>query len=118
MVISWVKSLQRVKVIWTNDSTEPDNYTAPPKEGNVTFKKNSVEPDGYQPEDKFATVHYTVSVDGSSIEGLSDKKCSCGTFWQYGNVRQKKESRKKVRRTSRADWQWLMMKRVYLTREN
>ena len=61
------------KVIWTNDSTEPDNYTAPPKEGNVTFKKNSAEPDGYQPEDKFATVHYTVSVEGSSIEGLSDK---------------------------------------------
>ena len=51
------------KVIWTNDSTEPDNYTAPPKEGNVTFKKNSAEPDGYQPEDKFATVHYTVSVE-------------------------------------------------------
>ena len=38
------------KVIWTNDSTEPDNYTAPPKEGNVTFKKNSAEPDGYQPK--------------------------------------------------------------------
>lgn len=72
------------KVIWTNDSTEPDNYTAPPKEGNVTFKKNSVEPDGYQPEDKFATVHYTVSVDGSSIEGLSDKNVPAAKFGSSG----------------------------------
>ena len=104
------------KVIWTNDSTEPDNYTAPPKEGNVTFKKNSAEPDGYQPEDKFATVHYTVSVEGSSIEGLSDKKCSCGTFGSTGTSSKRKSQ--KVRRTSRAVWQWLMMKRVYLTHEN
>lgn len=72
------------KVIWTNDSTEPDNYTAPPKEGNVTFKKNSVEPDGYQPEDKFATVHYTVSVEGSSIEGLSDKSAPAAKFGSTG----------------------------------
>lgn len=72
------------KVIWTNDSTEPDNYTAPPKEGNVTFKKNSVEPDGYQPEDKFATVHYTVSVEGSSIEGLSDKSAPAAKFGSSG----------------------------------
>lgn len=72
------------KVIWTNDSTEPDNYTAPPKEGNVTFKKNSAEPDGYQPEDKFATVHYTVSVEGSSIEGLSDKSAPAARFGSSG----------------------------------
>ena len=72
------------KVIWTNDSTEPDNYTAPPKEGNVTFKKNSAEPDGYQPEDKFATVHYTVSVEGSSIEGLSDKSAPAAKFGSTG----------------------------------
>ena len=72
------------KVIWTNDSTEPDNYTAPPKEGNVTFKKNSAEPDGYQPEDKFATVHYTVSVEGSSIEGLSDKNVPAAKFGSTG----------------------------------
>ena len=72
------------KVIWTNDSTEPDNYTAPPKEGNVTFKKNSAEPDGYQPEDKFATVHYTVSVEGSSIEGLSDKNVPAAKFGSSG----------------------------------
>lgn len=72
------------KVIWTNDSTEPDNYTAPPKEGNVTFKKNSAEPDGYQPEDKFATVHYTVSVEGSSIEGLSDKSVPAAKFGSSG----------------------------------
>ena len=72
------------KVIWTNDSTEPDNYTAPPKEGNVTFKKNSAEPDGYQPEDKFATVHYTVSVEGSSIEGLSDKSAPAARFGSTG----------------------------------
>ena len=72
------------KVIWTNDSTEPDNYTAPPKEGNVTFKKNSAEPDGYQPEDKFATVHYTVSVEGSSIEGLSDKSAPAAKFGSSG----------------------------------
>ena len=72
------------KVIWTNDSTEPDNYTAPPKEGNVTFKKNSAEPDGYQPEDKFATVHYTVSVEGSSIEGLSNKSVPAAKFGSTG----------------------------------
>ena len=78
------------KVIWTNDSTEPDNYTAPPKEGNVTFKKNSAEPDGYQPEDKFATVHYTVSVDGSSIEGLSDKSAPAARFGSTGTFVKKK----------------------------
>ena len=78
------------KVIWTNDSTEPDNYTAPHKEGNVTFKKNSVEPDGYQPEDKFATVHYTVSVDGSSIEGLSDKSAPAARFGSTGTFVKKK----------------------------
>lgn len=72
------------KVIWTNDSTEPDNYTAPPKDGNVTFKKNSAEPDGYQPEDKFATVHYTVSVEGSSIEGLSNKNVPAAKFGSSG----------------------------------
>ena len=72
------------KVIWTNDSTEPDNYTAPPKDGNVTFKKNSAEPDGYQPEDKFATVHYTVSVEGSSIEGLSNKNVPAAKFGSTG----------------------------------
>lgn len=72
------------KVIWTNDSTEPDNYTAPPKDGNVTFKKNSAEPDSYQPEDKFATVHYTVSVEGSSIEGLSDKSAPAAKFGSSG----------------------------------
>lgn len=72
------------KVIWTNDSTEPDNYTAPPKDGNVTFKKNSAEPDSYQPEDKFATVHYTVSVEGSSIEGLSDKSAPAAKFGSTG----------------------------------
>lgn len=72
------------KVIWTNDSTEPDNYTAPPKEGNVTFKKNSAEPDDYQPEDKFATVHYTVSVEGSSIEGLSNKNVPAAKFGSSG----------------------------------
>lgn len=72
------------KVIWTNDSTEPDNYTAPPKEGNVTFKKNSAEPDSYQPEDKFATVHYTVSVEGSSIEGLSNKNVPAAKFGSLG----------------------------------
>ena len=78
------------KVIWTNDSTEPDNYTAPPKEGNVTFKKNSAEPDGYQPEDKFATVHYTVSVEGSSIEGLSDKSAPAARFGSTGTFVKKK----------------------------
>lgn len=78
------------KVIWTNDSTEPDNYTAPPKEGNVTFKKNSAEPDGYQPEDKFATVHYTVSVEGSSIEGLSDKSAPAARFGSTGMFVKKK----------------------------
>lgn len=78
------------KVIWTNDSTEPDNYTAPPKEGNVTFKKNSAEPDGYQPEDKFATVHYTVSVEGSSIEGLSDKSVPAAKFGSTGTFVKKK----------------------------
>lgn len=78
------------KVIWTNDSTEPDNYTAPPKEGNVTFKKNSAEPDGYQPEDKFATVHYTVSVEGSSIEGLSDKNVPAAKFGSSGTFVKKK----------------------------
>ena len=78
------------KVIWTNDSTEPDNYTAPPKEGNVTFKKNSAEPDGYQPEDKFATVHYTVSVEGSSIEGLSDKSAPAAQFGSTGTFVKKK----------------------------
>lgn len=72
------------KVIWTNDSTEPDNYTAPPKEGNVTFTKDSAEPDGYQPEDKFATVHYTVSVEGSSIEGLSNKSAPAAKFGSTG----------------------------------
>lgn len=78
------------KVIWTNDSTEPDNYTAPPKEGNVTFKKNSAEPDGYQPEDKFVTVHYTVSVEGSSIEGLSDKSAPAARFGSTGTFVKKK----------------------------
>lgn len=78
------------KVIWTNDSTEPDNYTAPPKEGNVTFKKNSAEPDGYQPEDKFATVHYTVSVEGSSIEGLSDKSAPAARLGSTGTFVKKK----------------------------
>lgn len=78
------------KVIWTNDSTEPDNYTAPPKEGNVTFKKNSAEPDGYQPEDKFATVHYTVSVECSSIEGLSDKSAPAARFGSTGTFVKKK----------------------------
>ena len=78
------------KVIWTNDSTEPDNYTAPPKEGNVTFKKNSAEPDGYQPEDKFATVHYTVSVEGSSIEGLSNKSVPAARFGSTGTFTKKK----------------------------
>ena len=78
------------KVIWTNDSTEPDNYTAPPKEGNVTFKKNSAEPDGYQPEDKFATVHYTVSVEGSSIEGLSNKSVPAARFGSTGTFVKKK----------------------------
>ena len=78
------------KVIWTNDSTEPDNYTAPPKEGNVTFTKDSAEPDGYQPEDKFATVHYTVSVEGSSIEGLSDKSAPAAQFGSTGTFVKKK----------------------------
>lgn len=78
------------KVIWTNDSTEPDNYTAPPKEGNVTFTKDSAEPDGYQPEDKFATVHYTVSVEGSSIEGLSDKSVPAARFGSTGTFVKKK----------------------------
>lgn len=72
------------KVIWTNDSTEPDNYTAPPKDGNVTFKKNSAEPDSYQPEDKFATVHYTLSVEGSAIEGLSNKNVPAAKFGSTG----------------------------------
>lgn len=72
------------KVIWTNDSTEPDNYTAPQKEGNVTFTKDSAEPDGYQPEDKFATVHYTVSVEGSSIEGLSNQSVPAAKFGSSG----------------------------------
>ena len=72
------------KVIWTNDSTEPDNYTAPPKDGNVTFKKNSAEPDSYQPEDKFATVHYTLSVEGSAIEGLSNKNVPAAKFGSSG----------------------------------
>ena len=78
------------KVIWTNDSTEPDNYTAPPKEGNVTFTKDSAEPDGYQPEDKFAMVHYTVSVEGSSIEGLSDKSVPAARFGSTGTFTKKK----------------------------
>ena len=78
------------KVIWTNDSTEPDNYTAPPKDGNVTFKKNSAEPDSYQPEDKFATVHYTVSVEGSSIEGLSNKSAPAARFGSTGTFVKKK----------------------------
>ena len=78
------------KVIWTNDSTEPDNYTAPPKEGNVLFKKDSSAPDGYQPEDKFATVHYTVSVEGSSIEGLSDKSVPAARFGSTGTFVKKK----------------------------
>ena len=78
------------KVIWTNDSTEPDNYTAPPKEGNVTFTKDSAEPDGYQPEDKFATVHYTVSVEGSSIEGLSNKSVPAARFGSTGTFVKKK----------------------------
>lgn len=78
------------KVIWTNDSTEPDNYTAPPKEGNVTFTKDSAEPDGYQPEDKFAMVHYTVSVEGSSIEGLSDKSVPAARFGSTGTFVKKK----------------------------
>lgn len=78
------------KVIWTNDSTEPDNYTAPPKEGNVTFTKDSAEPDGYQPEDKFAMVHYTVSVEGSSIEGLSDKSAPAARFGSTGTFVKKK----------------------------
>lgn len=82
------------KVIWTNDSTEPDNYTAPPKEGNVTFKKNSAEPDGYQPEDKFATVHYTVSVEGSSIEGLSDKSAPAAKFGSTGTFVKKAKKAK------------------------
>ena len=82
------------KVIWTNDSTEPDNYTAPPKEGNVTFKKNSAEPDGYQPEDKFATVHYTVSVEGSSIEGLSDKSAPAARFGSTGTFVKKSKKAK------------------------
>lgn len=81
------------KVIWTNDSTEPDNYTAPPKEGNVTFKKNSAEPDGYQPEDKFAAVHYTVSVEGSSIEGLSDKSAPAARFGSTGTFVKKKAAK-------------------------
>lgn len=72
------------KVIWTNDSTEPDNYTAPPKDGNVTFKKNSAEPDSYQLEDKFATVHYTLSVEGSAIEGLSNKNVPAAKFGSSG----------------------------------
>ena len=78
------------KVIWTNDSTEPDNYTAPPKEGNVRFTKDSAEPDGYQPEDKFATVHYTVSVEGSSIEGLSNKSVPAARFGSTGTFVKKK----------------------------
>lgn len=78
------------KVIWTNDSTEPDNYTAPPKNGNVLFKKDSSAPDGYQPEDKFATVHYTVSVEGSSIEGLSDKSVPAARFGSTGTFVKKK----------------------------
>ena len=78
------------KVIWTNDSTEPDNYTAPPKEGNVLFKKDSSAPDGYQPEDKFATVHYTVSVEGSSIEGLSNKSVPAARFGSTGTFVKKK----------------------------
>jgi TP901 family phage tail tape measure protein len=82
------------KVIWTNDSTEPDNYTAPPKEGNVTFKKNSAEPDGYQPEDKFATVHYTVSVEGSSIEGLSNKSVPAARFGSTGTFVKKAKKAK------------------------
>ena len=82
------------KVIWTNDSTEPDNYTAPPKEGNVTFKKNSAEPDGYQPEDKFATVHYTVSVEGSSIEGLSNKSAPAARFGSTGTFVKKAKKAK------------------------
>nr|DAI04687.1 MAG TPA: minor tail protein [Caudoviricetes sp.] len=82
------------KVIWTNDSTEPDNYTAPPKEGNVTFTKDSAEPDGYQPEDKFATVHYTVSVEGSSIEGLSDKSAPAAKFGSTGTFVKKAKKAK------------------------
>ena len=82
------------KVIWTNDSTEPDNYTAPPKEGNVTFTKDSAEPDGYQPEDKFATVHYTVSVEGSSIEGLSDKSVPAAKFGSTGTFVKKAKKAK------------------------
>lgn len=82
------------KVIWTNDSTEPDNYTAPPKEGNVTFTKDSAEPDGYQPEDKFATVHYTVSVEGSSIEGLSDKSVPAAKFGGTGTFVKKAKKAK------------------------
>lgn len=106
------------KVIWTNDSTEPDNYTAPPKDGNVTFKKNSAEPDSYQPEDKFATVHYTLSVEGSAIEGLSNKNVPAAKFGSTGMFVKKIQKKPKVHKISRAVWQWLMMKRVYLTREN
>ncbi len=79
------------------------------KEGNVTFTKDSAEPDGYQPEDKFATVHYTVSVEGSSIEGLSNKSVPAARFGSTGTFVKKKVA--KVHKIMRAVWQWLMMKR-------
>lgn len=90
MVISWVKSLQRVKLYGLTTAQNLTTISAPPKEGNVTFKKNSAEPDGYQPEDKFATVHYTVSVEGSSIEGLSDKSAPAARFGSTGTFVKKK----------------------------
>ena len=60
----------------------------------------------------------TLTVQTVQVGGLSNQKCSGGQVWQFGNVRKKKPKKPKVHKILRAVWQWLMMKRVYLTHEN
>lgn len=55
------------KVIWTSDTTEPDNYTPKDKPATAIYSCDSTEPDGYQPKDKTATVYYKVEMIGGGI---------------------------------------------------
>lgn len=54
-------SIEDLKVIFNPETAEVDNYEPKPKEGEVTFKKDSTIPDNYQPPNPNATVTYTIN---------------------------------------------------------
>lgn len=67
------------------NSDEVDGYNPPSdKEAIVTFKKDSSEPDGYQPEDKYPWVHY--QLDSSAVDGYQPPDKSATVTYHVSTV--------------------------------